>query len=299
MLNDDIKWLCGVIDAEGSFSLSYARGKRGGHYCRIRTCRLRISTTDNIIIPKICDILRRHITESVSRNKNHSNRLSVNVIGGMLRQLLPDLIPHLYTKQPQAILTLAALDIKCGSNTPYSDSESQEWHLHYSRVNELNRRGKKAVDDNEPRSHIFSWPWLAGMVDGDGTIINACFGKNKCTIKPVLKIALAHLLTIEYLKTQLNVGSLRGGGGKGNRRPIRTIRLMAEKQREILPKIIPYLRLKREQAEVALEIAIIRHSVPNGTRLHQGTARIKQLLNKLDELNASSGKSRRKRKMRL
>jgi hypothetical protein len=135
------------------------------------------------------------------------------------------------------------------------------------------------------------------MTDGDGTIINGRFGLGGRALKPIYKISLTHLSTIGYLGERLGVGSLRAGGGKNNKKPVRSIRLMAEKQREILPKIIPYLQLKREQAEAALEITTLRHSLPPGTnRLDSDIGnRIKGLLNKLDELNVLSGKSRRKR----
>ena len=152
--------------------------------------------------------------------------------------------------------------------------------------------------DNELREHSFNWPWLAGMTDGDGTIINSYFGSKKCrTLKPIYKISLAHLLTIDYLKLQLGVGSLRGGGGKENKRPVRTVRLMTAKQFEILPQIMPYLVLKRGQAELALQIIQLRRSLPNG--IHQGPEidRIKILLQKLDDLNVVSGKSRRKKRV--
>jgi hypothetical protein len=289
MFDHEIQWLCGVIDAEGSFILTYAKAERKRHCCKIRRCYLKILTTDSIIIPKVCEILKCHYQPRPSK-------LSVRITGSQLRLLLPKLIPYLYTKQPQAKLALAALNIKNGQNSFYSEAESQLWHSYYKKVRQLNQVGKKAINDVEPREHIFSWPWLAGMTDGDGTIINGRFGLGGHSIKPIYKISLAHLLTIDYLGGQLGVGSLRSGGGKGNKRPLRAIRLMADKQREILPKIIPYLQLKREQAEIALKIAMLRHSLPPGTnRLDSDTGdKIKILLSELDRLNASSGKSRHK-----
>ena len=291
MFDHEIQWLCGVIDAEGSFILTYAKAERKRRYCKIRRCYLKILTTDNIIIPKICEILKCH-------HQPHPSKLSIRITGNQLRLLLPRLIPHLYTKQPQAKLVLAALNIKNGQNSFYSKTESQLWHSYYKKIRQLNAVGKKAINDIELREHIFSWPWLAGMTDGDGTIINGRFGLGGRALKPIYKISLAHLLTISYLGEQLGVGSLRAGGGKGNKRPVRSIRLMAEKQREILPKIIPYLQLKREQAEIALEIATLRHSLPPGTnRLDSGVGdRIKKALNRIDELNKPIGKLRPRRK---
>jgi hypothetical protein len=298
MFDHDIKWLCGVIDTEGSFSMSYKRAKRGRRTYRIRTCRLRISTTDDIIIPAASKLLGHSQQRSHPRNKRHSPRRTITIIGGQLRRLLPKLIPHLYTKQPQAKLLLAALNVKNGQNSFYALEESQLWDSIYRRVRELNQVGKRAIEDQEPREHEFSWPWLAGMTDGDGAIINAKFGKGGCTIKPVHKIALAHQQTIRYLESQLGVNSLRAGGGKDNKRPVRSIRLMAEKQREILPKIIPYLQLKRKHAEIALEIANIRAALPSGAQWQSHLdemTRIKQLLDELNGLNAKSGKSNKSR----
>ena len=249
---------------------------------------MRIKTLDKLIVPKIRVLLGKPVS-------TEQHLLDIKIASGELRALLPLLIPHLYTKQPQARYVLEALNIKSGQNTVYTEEESRHWHVCFEKVSALNRRGKRAIIDLEPRDHNFSWPWFAGMIDGDGSILNAYFGQRKCrTLKPILKVSLTHILTIDYLRTQLGVGSLCGGGGKGNKRPVKTIRLMAEKQHEILPQIIPHLVLKREQAELALQIVQLRRTLSSGVRQGPEIDKIKDLLCKLDTLNALSGKSRRK-----
>lgn len=298
MLDCEIQWLGGVIDAEGSFILTCAKAKRGLYLCKIRKASLIIATTDNVIIPTICQLLNCSCGTYIYNKQKRSAIHQVRIGGSSLRLLLPVLIPHLYTKQPQAKLVLSALNIKSGINAFYSKDESQLWQSYYDRVRILNQVGKTAAKDTEQRNHVFSWPWLAGMTDGDGAIINSKFGIGGRLLKPVFKISLAHMLTIKYLEEQLGTNSLKGGGGIGNRRPIKTIRLMAKKQLEILPSITPHLRLKKPQAQIALEIATLRQLLPIGTNNSNSDigVRIKRLLNRLDELNASSNKSRRKRR---
>jgi len=279
-MNDvELQWIAGVIDAEGSIEMSTQRAKRMSYIVIIRRHRIRISTTDNIIIPKIAKLLNRNFADN-----NYRKTITIN--SNQCKKLLIKLLPYLYIKQPQAKLLLKAMSIKDGKNTPYTIKENNQWAYICDKVQKLNMRGKYAPIDNYQRNHTFSWPWLAGLIDGDGTITNSEFGpRNCCTIKPIVKISLTNLKTIEYLSKQLNIKSLPSGGGKGNKRITRAIRLMSNNIYNIIPNILPFLTLKKERALLAFEIVRLRREIPNGQNNHKNIVKVKELINKLDILN--------------
>lgn len=283
IVESDLQWLAGIIDSEGSIELRYSKCKRKGYSIAVRVARMRIKMCDRLAVPRVARIIDRGY-------QNNEYAQSVCVIGGSLRRLLPQLIPYLYTKQPQAKLVLQALDIKAGEATTYLTEESLVWDSLFKKVAVLNKRGLAAEIDTYQRTHTFSWPWLAGFVDGDGTIMLGKFGR---IIKPILKISLAHLPTISYLAEKLGRGELSSGGGKGNKRSIRAIRLMSNDLLQVLPEIIPYLVVKKKHAELALEIVRLRAAVPNGQHNHPNILAAKELVNSLAALNAISKKSRR------
>lgn len=285
----DLQWLAGIVDSEGSIDLRYANAKRDGYQVQTRVARMRIKTCDLVIVPRVANWVGTNTSTKPQKNTNHTSYTTTTICGGRLRALLPMLIPHLYTKQPQASLVLEALNIKAGQATIYSASEAERWDNLYHQVATFNKDGVFAEPDTCARSHRFSWPWLAGFVDGDGTITASKFTRN---YKPVLKISLAHLPTITYLAKQLGRGELSSGGGKGNKRPTRAIRLMSNDLLRVLPEIIPYLAIKKKQAELALEIVELRSRIPNGQHDHPNVARAKLLIRELNTLNAVSRKSR-------
>jgi len=159
----------------------------------------------------------------------------------------------------------------------------------------LNARGFGVPDELEPRRHQFSPAWLAGLVDGDGCISVGAWkfrrrdGRKHTLIKPYLKISLAHIKTIEYLSSVFNVGVLKSGKELScgtRRRKMRAVRILPEKLSIWLPKLIPHLRLKRRQAELALEIIRLRNSRTNDGFLdHVHTGRVSALCSELKKLN--------------
>ena len=279
MNKHELQWIAGVIDAEGSIEMYKQIAKR--KYCRVltRKSRIRISTTDNTIIPRVASIL------GITYTGVDSYRKLISIHSRQCRELLLKITTYLYLKQPQAIILLRAMTIKNGNNTPYSKDEADHWNELYHKIRLLNMRGKEAPIDDYQRNHKFSWPWLAGLIDGDGTVTNTKFGPQGCTLKPVIKISLTNLKTIEYLSDKLNIKSLCSGGGKGNKRKTRAIRFMSNNIYNIAPKIIPFLTLKKERVELALEIVKLRREIPNGQYNHPNVQKVKELLQQINKLN--------------
>jgi hypothetical protein len=99
----DLQWIAGIIDAEGSIEISLIETKR--KYCSImiRRHRIRVSTTDNIIIPRIAKLLKRRYNDSPYRK-------SITISSNECKELLIKLIPFLYLKQPQAKFLIQAMN---------------------------------------------------------------------------------------------------------------------------------------------------------------------------------------------
>lgn len=293
IIEADLAWLAGIVDAEGSIDLSRKRCKRGKYTVTVRIARMRIKTCDMVVVPRIAAWFNVMVSKHAPINTLHSESSTVTIAGRRLREFLPIIIPHLYIKQPQAKIALDALNIKAGKATPYSLAESIAWDELYNKMRELNSDGRQAPIDNQPRDHQFSWAWLAGLVDGDGSITVGRFGIGGRTRKPVLKISLTHRPTIKYLASVLGRAELKSGGGVGNKRLTTSIRLMSNDLLRILPEIVPYLAIKGRHAELALQIARLRVTMPGGQWNHPNVAIARQLLDQLDMINSMSKKSRR------
>ncbi len=265
-------WLAGIIDSEGSIMVKickYFASRRNKYQTKV-DMRLRIATCDNIIIPTVCRLLQLK-PKKLSRVTTAGNEIwgiDIKRIS-LLKILLPKIIPYLYIKQPHVKLLLEALNIK--KDRCYTKQEMKKCKRIEQRITKLNERGAGAYIDNLPRKHIFSYAWLAGLIDGDGTISIGKWqfrrkrsNKFRYVYKPYMKIALAHQKTIRYLSSKLDTGILKSGKQDERRRATRAVRLLPTKLINILPKLIPHLQLKHEHAKTALKLIKLRNSFSNG-----------------------------------
>lgn len=101
------------------------------------------------------------------------------------------------------------------------------------------------------------WAYLAAFIDGEGSIA-------MCQNGPRMIISNTHLPTMEWIKNQLGCGYL-SPNGKGPK-PCYNLNFGSNAIRAILPKIIPYLKIKRIRAEVLLEY--LETVVPRGGNYH-------------------------------
>ncbi len=84
------------------------------------------------------------------------------------------------------------------------------------------------------------WAWLAGFVDGDGSI-GTYVNNGYPTIR--LSIAQKDRLVLEEIRQDLGVGSISGT----------LLVLGPAATREVLRRMMPYLRVKRFRAQEALD----------------------------------------------
>jgi len=144
------------------------------------------------------------------------------------------------------------------------------------------------------KNNLKKYAYLAGLIDGDGCIViskSYTYGKNHPEIKYdkyILKIEVSSSDTrlINYL-----VGAFGGRFGISNRKsgfssePNFFWQVYAKQNKEILKKIIPFIHLKKAQAELGVRFCEIHkgwekkwHYALNGKRY---TDKEKNILNEL------------------
>jgi len=94
------------------------------------------------------------------------------------------------------------------------------------------------------------WAYFAGFIDGEGSI-------TMCQNGPRLIVSNNHRDTLEWFKNSLGgFGSITTNGKCNN------LNYGSNAIRAILPKVIPYLRIKRKRAEILL--GYLKTVVPRG-----------------------------------
>lgn len=98
-----------------------------------------------------------------------------------------------------------------------------------------------------------AYAWAAGLVDGEGSI-----GIERRSHRPggrlVLTVVQKHPAALEQLRWIFGAGSLRWSPGYGERgRPRWDFRISNQKAAEALTLMRPYLVIKAEEADVAIE----------------------------------------------
>lgn len=274
---EDIQWLAGVIDAEGCFDMKKRKSSK--------LYSLRIVTTDKIIVPKICRLLHKTWAIKKPSGEAKSDGYSIT-LSNIHCYIITKLIrPYLYTKAGQADCVIMAKEIKSGVSSKYSEQENAKWWGYYKRLKKLNATGKKRKCEI-PLSHTFTWPWLAGFIDGDGSVHVATFKRKhgKPAVKPAMTISNSHIPTIKYIAKIIDKNDTNGGN-RGNRSPHRKLRLLSNKLSEFGYDILPYLVLKKDALKLSLDIVELRESMPNGTNSGYKVEKVKELLSQLQALS--------------
>jgi len=285
---EKLQWLAGIIDSEGTIHITNdtTKGRRPGSRKNRRTIYISIATCDAILVPEICSWFDEipHTYKSYNGTKVYSTRW----YGKCAEAVLQRIRKYLYTKQPQAELAILAYNDK--QNIKFVKSE----------ISKLNARGIGAPLDVFHRKHTFTWPWLAGMIDGDGCISVGLWkktsqkgrGGQKPSIKPYIAISLAHRKTVDYIASCFGVGKAKSGSPGHNgtkRRGTVKVRFMTSKIIEIVPKLEPHLVLKRDKAKLAYKISILKSTRTNNGN-HTGIdTQISMLLDELKGMNGPKG----------
>lgn len=255
MNESDIRWIAGIIDSEGSISMSINKVKRKNSIILIRNNRLRIKTCDDIIVPYVSFLLRSKY------NKLKNGAHEIQLTGKRLKEILQLTIPYLCTKKEHAKTCLESMLIKDGVNSLYSKDEETKWMMLYHKLKILNQRGIERYNDESELddSYLFTYEWLAGLIDGDGSITSQKYGSGR---KSFLKISMTSLKTIKLISKNLDTKYSIQNTQK-NKATIGTIKLMSNKMIEIVPKIIKHLKLKNDVLKLAHESILLRQTSVN------------------------------------
>lgn len=153
-LNMDLHWLAGIIDGEGSITLTIRRDGNISYRPRIH-----ITNTDESLINECTRILdalnlQYYVQRSKAKSTNHRDRIDIVIIG-MKRCLKAILVfePVLRLKKPQAhVLARYCLDrLKKPKNAPIDDDDINLINM----LSEINRTGVnifKILRDYTPNS---------------------------------------------------------------------------------------------------------------------------------------------------
>ncbi|HET6444894.1 MAG TPA: hypothetical protein VFI27_09995 [candidate division Zixibacteria bacterium] len=98
------------------------------------------------------------------------------------------------------------------------------------------------------------WAWIAGMVDGEGCIsLQRGYTKQWVWYKPRLAVTNTDQAAMEFIAKALGANTRKRKPVRPHYRPIVDVEVGSRKTLlSILPKLIPYLRIKRRQAELLL-----------------------------------------------
>lgn len=257
LTENQLAYVAGIIDSEGSFSLVKGYGKRDNHKVMVRQYVLSVRTTDKMIIPYLVKLLGKSST-----GDNYQNTIKINS-KRYLQYLIPQILPYLQTKYEQAINVLTAMNIKGSSTLIYTQDEIELWERFYQRNKAINARGQAKIEYGGNPNHKYHHAWFAGLLDGDGSFNSSVFTQSKKnrsakTYKMCLNIGLTHKYTIDYIgkihnKETKNVNDKRPTRSKSYR-----IRFLSNDIIKILPDILPHLVLKKEIAEKMLFVCKTR-----------------------------------------
>ncbi len=121
------------------------------------------------------------------------------------------------------------------------------------------------------------WAYAAGIIDGEGCIILKC-NRSASTHRPSYQIALAVSSTNEwlcqYLKMLFGAGTVRLKEYPKSKRqsPCWEFRIFSRKAYTALKLVLPYLNLKRPEAELAISFQESKFGKSGGKRTDEQLA---------------------------
>lgn len=240
----DKAYAAGFVDAEGTFVLSPVKSE----YCRL--C-IYVYGNDLEQLQDVQQVIggRLRPVKRKKRSEKHADSftLSIENIEGV-RQACTVLKDYLVLKKEQAQILLTACD-----------QTSKERFVSRERLKEINAKGQqKTKFHNVVERHVFGhvspeeWAYLAGWVDGDGTLIFQSQVKG-IYFYPWITVYTTKLEPIEYLQ------SIFGGIAKTRCKKEAwslegSISWQDQKATEpLLRGLLPYLRHSKKKAEILLE----------------------------------------------
>lgn len=126
------------------------------------------------------------------------------------------------------------------------------------------------------------WKWLAGFIDGDGSIDikKQKKGEDYYVYDVLLNACNTHYETLEYISKNIGKGKIQKMKVRSRKhKPVYDWRISGEEARTIIEKIYPYLVTKRKAAELAI---LLKKDTKN--RKRPSDSELKKRRNIFDEM---------------
>jgi len=229
MKKELLQYYAGIIDSEGYFQLRYYHNSSN----RINGLQFKLEMCDENIIT----FLANHYNVKVNTSDRGLNRQVIYsfILGPNtnLFKFCQDFIPYLNEKRRQAQLILDYNSLERGLKVSMSK--------HYANIFAIEKQHPSTEDIN------FSYPYLAGIMDGDGFFGIKQSGQNNMVLYCGLEQCYRHLA--EYLYNTFNTGSLtvRPGRKENHREMYSWTAQGLEEVNKIIQQFSPYVLSKLEK----------------------------------------------------
>lgn len=252
--NIDYAYIAGLIEGEGCIIISkqkkYGKNRGPGFVYRPRIV---IQMRDSIPL----EIVTKHFPTNLLA---HNNIYKIQYCTNQTIEIIKQIFPYLTFKHDEASTLLKLHDTKLPCNHNKHSPEIVEHRRQlYLQCQEYKKKRPKDYNVNSPINppEILDSPsetdlsYLAGIIDGEGSmgIYNQKIRGKKISQLITLSIAMVRLEAISKLQKHF--------GGKifiqTNRNPTFRIKYSSRSAITVLTQILPYLKLKKRQAELCID----------------------------------------------
>lgn len=227
-----------MVDSDGSINISkikpYGRQRNPAY-----TLALSVETTSEECCRQFYDCLN---CGTISKRQRKKKKTSYRwcVFADQAVNALEKLLPYLVQKKDQAV---AAVEFQ--KHKKQSNSEKREQQ--YKNLKSLKTKNRKLTLDKQCE---FSWEWLAGMFDGDGSV-GLYISCGKYSIQAT--VLCDHLAVANHINIRCVKGSVKEVISKNKVKMYKFLCCGKESVQELLRGIFEFSIVKKPQIEVGLQ----------------------------------------------
>lgn len=253
-------YLAGAIDGDGSFSLMKGQSRKYPYYTPV----FQFGNLSEGLLKIFHGAFGGRIYKrKKSQESNRREFFDYSVTNAMCLPLLKQVVDYLQGKKDRALCLIDYIESNPseGGRKPLGEETLLRRECSYNKMRELNhfnilklkRSLKKAYENTE--NDIF-WAYLSGLIDTDGFFtINAREGRY---FRPMCGIHISDIRCLNYIQENCIIGKTTFAKDKNCKSGF-IYRWDIHKIQDfkiILPKIIPYLKLKKQQAKLLLNFIV-------------------------------------------